>query len=151
MGGIGALRFAFRQPFRFAAAASFSGAFWARLTPESTLGDFAEHIFKGSFGRPFDAKRFLEGSPFTLVEGLGGVKDPPPVFLAVGDADRYKLYDDSFRLFRRMRELGLPVEMRMTAGDHDWDTWAAELPEALRFFDRVFKRGDALAVAGGKP
>jgi S-formylglutathione hydrolase FrmB len=28
----------------------------------------------------------------------------------------------------------------MTAGDHDWKTWAAELADALLFFDRHFRR-----------
>src|SRR5258708_4453210 len=38
MGGFGALRLAFREPFRYGAVASFSGAFWASLHPDSVLG-----------------------------------------------------------------------------------------------------------------
>lgn len=142
MGGFGALRLAFQQPFRFVAAASFSGAFWARLKPDSVLGAFADRIFDGSFGRPFDARRFLAQSPLSMIDALAKAPHPPPVFLTVGDQDRYKLYDDTFELFHRMRALGLPVEMRMTGGDHEWETWAAELPDALLFFDREFKHGE---------
>jgi S-formylglutathione hydrolase FrmB len=142
MGGFGALRLAFQQPFRFVAAASFSGAFWARLTPESELGDWSDRIFKGSFGHPFDARRFLAQSPLPMVETLAVAKDPPPVFLTVGDHDRFKLYLDTFQLFRQMRDAGLPVEMRMTGGDHDWETWASELPDAVLFFDRQFRDGE---------
>ncbi|MBV8650247.1 MAG: prolyl oligopeptidase family serine peptidase [Alphaproteobacteria bacterium] len=141
MGGFGALRFAFQQPFRYVAAASFSGAFWARVTPDTVLGDWAQRIFEGSFGRPFDAARFLAQSPMTMVDQLKDVSHPPVVYLTVGDQDRYKLYNDTFELFHHMRELGLPVEMRMTAGDHEWETWAAELPDALLFIDRAFKHG----------
>ena len=142
MGGFGALRFAFQQPFRYVAAASFSGAFWARVKPDTVLGDWAQRIFQGAFGRPFDTARFLAQSPLTMVDGLKDAPHPPAVFLTVGDRDRYKLYNDTFELFHHMRELGLPVEMRMTGGDHEWETWAAELPDALLFFDREFKPGD---------
>lgn len=76
-----------------------------------------------------------------MVDAVAEAKDPPVIFLTVGDDDRYKLYLDTFVLFQRMRDAGLPVEMRMTGGDHEWETWAAELPEALLFFDRQFKKG----------
>ncbi len=142
MGGFGALRFAFQQPFRYVAAASFSGAFWARVKPDTVLGDWVQRIFQGSFGRPFDTARFLALSPMTTVDRLKDVPHPPVVYLTVGDQDRYKLYNDTFELFHHMRDLGLPVEMRMTAGDHVWETWAAELPDALSFIDRAFKEGD---------
>jgi S-formylglutathione hydrolase FrmB len=145
MGGFGALRLAFQQPFRFGAVAAFSPALWVQLTPDTQLGDRAERIFDGSFGQPFDPKRFLAESPFSMIDALTAAKDPPPVFLTVGDQDRYKLYLDTFEMFRRLREKGLSVEMRMTGGDHDWDTWAAALPEALVFVDAQFKRGNTAA------
>jgi S-formylglutathione hydrolase FrmB len=142
MGGFGALHLAFRKPFRFVAAAAFSGALWTGLSPDTVLGDRIDTIFDGAFGRPFQMTRFLAQSPLGLVDGLIGEHEPPPVFLTVGDDDRFKLYRDNFRLFDRMRDAGLPVEMRMTEGDHEWETWAAQLPEALLFFDREFRRGD---------
>jgi enterochelin esterase family protein len=142
MGGFGALRFAFQQPFRYAAAASFSGAFWTRIRPGTDMGDWVQRIFQGSFGRPFDTARFLAQSPLTMIDRLEGVPHPPVVYLTVGDRDRYQLYDQTYELFHHMRDLGLPVDMRMTAGDHVWETWAAELPDALLFIDRAFKDGD---------
>jgi enterochelin esterase family protein len=142
MGGFGALRLAFEQPFRYVAAASFSGAFWARIKPDSQLGSFTDRIFTGAFGQPFDAKRFLALSPLTTVDTLVKAKDPPAVFLSVGDRDRYKLYADTFQLFMHMRDLGLPVDMRMTGGDHDWGTWSDELRDALLFFDARFRGGE---------
>ncbi|HUK08353.1 MAG TPA: alpha/beta hydrolase family protein [Stellaceae bacterium] len=146
MGGYGALRLAFRQPFEFGAVVAFSPALWAHLTPDTQLDEArANRVFDGSFGRPFSSKLFLSESPLTMVDRLATAKGPPPVFLTVGDQDRFKLYLDTFELFRRMREKGLTVEMRMTGGDHDWDTWAAELPDALLFLDAQFKRGDAAA------
>jgi S-formylglutathione hydrolase FrmB len=140
MGGFGALRLAFHQPFRYGAAVAFSGALWARLRPDTVLGPREAAIFAGAFGSPFDAARFARENPLAMVDELSAASDPPAVFLTVGDQDRFKLYLDTFQLFQRMRERGLPVEMRMTAGDHDWKTWAAELGDALLFFDRQFRR-----------
>ncbi len=140
MGGFGALHLAFREPFRYGAAAAFSGALWARLRPDTVLGPHIGTIFAGAFGTPFDAARFVAESPLSMIDELAATNDPPATFLTVGDRDRFKLYLDTFDLFKRMRELGLPVEMRMTAGDHDWETWAAELADALIFFNRQFKR-----------
>jgi len=140
MGGFGALRLAFVQPFRYQAASSFSGALWSSMTAESTPGDFVERIFDGAFGRPFDPRRFVAENPLSLIAAAAATPDPPAVFLTVGDRDRFKLYDDTFKAFERMRAAKLDVAMRMTGGDHDWDTWAAALPEALEFFDRQFKR-----------
>jgi len=145
MGGFGALHLAFQQPFRYGAVAGFSPALWAELTPDSKLGAHIFSVFDGAFGRPFEVRRFLAASPLSMVDALAAAKNPPPVFLAVGDHDRYKLYLDTFELFRRLREKSLEVDMRMTGGDHDWDTWSAELPDALLFFDRQFKRGDDAA------
>lgn len=140
MGGFGALHLAFHQPFRYGAAAAFSGALWARIHPDTVLGPRTATIFAGAFGTPFDATRFAVENPLAMVNGLAGSSDPPATFLTVGDEDRFKLYLDTFQLFERMRELSLPVEMRMTAGDHDWKTWAAELGDALLFFDHQFRR-----------
>lgn len=142
MGGFGALRLAFAEPFRYGAAASFSGAFWAKLKPDSDPSEGINRIFNGSFGRPFNVRRFLAASPLSMIDRLAAAKDPPPVFLAVGDHDRFKLYIDTFELFRRMREADLAVDLRITGGDHEWDTWAAELPGALLFFDHQFRRGE---------
>jgi len=139
MGGFGALRLALQRPFRFAAAASFSGALWSRLDDHPPPPS-VNRIFAGSFGEPFDLKRFRAEEPSSLIEGAAAAGHAPAIFLTVGDRDRYGLYEGTFKAFMRMRAAGLNVEMRMTGGDHEWTTWAAELPDALIFIDQVFKR-----------
>ncbi len=141
MGGFGALRLAFHEPFRYGAAAAFSGAFWASVRPDTVLPARVDKVFAGAFGAPFDPARLIAANPLSMIDRLAEARAPPPVFLTVGDRDRFKLYLETFEVFRRMRERGLPVEMRMTDGDHEWSTWAAELGDALLFFDRHFKRG----------
>ena len=100
-----------------------------------------DKIFAGVFGAPFAPTRLIAENPLSMIDRLAEAQDPPAVFLTVGDRDRFKLYFETFEVFRRMRERGLPVEMRMTDGDHEWSTWAAELGDALLFFDRHFKHG----------
>ena len=141
MGGFGALRLAFHEPFRYGAAAAFSGAFWASVRPDTVLPARVDKVFAGAFGAPFDPARLIAANPLSMIDRLAEARAPPPVFLTVGDRDRFKLYLETFEVFRRMRERGLPVEMRMTDGDHEWSTWAAELGDALFFFDRHFRRG----------
>jgi S-formylglutathione hydrolase FrmB len=141
MGGFGALRLAFHEPFRYGAAAAFSGAFWASVRPDTVLPARVDKVFAGAFGAPFAPARLIAANPLSMIDRLAEAKDPPAVFLTVGDRDRFKLYLETFEVFRRMRERGLPVEMRMTDGDHEWSTWAAELGDALLFFDRHFRRG----------
>lgn len=150
MGGFGALRLAFAQPYRFCAAASFSGALWPGMLSQDKIADHAARIFAGAFGQPFDRHRFIAENPLTLIAAVARTRDPPAVFLTVGDDDRYKLYDDAFVAFDRMRRAGLDVSMRVTGGDHVWSTWARELPDALVFFDREFKTADS-DVAGRAP
>ncbi len=50
------------------------------------------------------------------------------------------LHLDRFEFFKRLREVGLPVEMRMTTDDHERETWVAELADALVFFGDQFRR-----------
>jgi S-formylglutathione hydrolase FrmB len=142
MGGFGALRLALAQPFRYAAAASFSGALWSQITADSTPPPWINRVFSGSFGDPFQAARFAAQSPMGMIDGAAAAKGAPVIFLSVGDDDRYKLYDDTYAAFTKMRAAGLSVEMRMTGGDHEWTTWAEELPDALLFFDQAFKRSE---------
>jgi S-formylglutathione hydrolase FrmB len=140
MGGFGALRLALQTPFRYAAAASFSGALWSRLTPANPPPPGINRVFAGSFGEPFNLKRFLAEEPSAMIEPAAAAGHAPAIFLTVGDRDRYGLYEGTFKAFMRMRAAGLNVEMRMTGGDHEWSTWSAELPDALIFIDQVFKR-----------
>ena len=140
MGGYGALHLAFAAPFRYVAAASFAGAFWAGLRPDAAPAAPVERIFNGAFGRPFDPRRFNALSPLAQIETVAAAPDPPAIFLGVGDRDDFKLYHDSFIAFERMRAAGLDVAMRMTGGGHNWTTWGAELPDALTFIDARFKR-----------
>jgi S-formylglutathione hydrolase FrmB len=140
MGGFGALRLAFAQPFRYAAAASLGGAFWTRVTPATVMEDWTDRIFMGSFGRPLDAPRFIRQNPFWMVDGLRGAAGVPAIYLASGDNDRFRAYVATEELHGKLAAVGIPSKLRIIPGDHDWGTWGAALPEVLEFFGAAFGR-----------
>jgi S-formylglutathione hydrolase FrmB len=139
MGGFGALCLAFAQPFRYAAAASLSGAFWTRVTPTTVMADWTDRIFQGSFGHPFDAARFVRSNPFWMSESLRGAAQAPAVFLASGDADRFRAYVATAELDEKLRAAGVAVQLRSYKGDHDWGTWGTALPDLLEFFGKALE------------
>jgi S-formylglutathione hydrolase FrmB len=142
MGGFGALRLAFAQPFRYAASASLAGAFWTRVTPTTVMDDARlGRIFQGSFGRPFDSARFVERNPFWMADGLAGASHPPAVFLASGDADRFGGAATTTQLAEKLKAMAVPVQLRLYPGDHDWGTWSAALPDMLVLFGAAFQNG----------
>lgn len=141
MGGFGALRLAFERPFRYAAAASLSGAFWTRIKPDTVMEARTDRIFAGSFGRPFDSARFVRENPFWMADGLHGMTGTPAVYLASGDADRYGAYRTTEALYKKLAAIGMNARMQLFPGDHDWQTWGAALPDMLAFFGAAFRAG----------
>jgi S-formylglutathione hydrolase FrmB len=139
MGGFGALRLAFARPFRYAAAASLSGAFWTSVRPTTVMQSRADHIFSGSFGRPFDGARFMRQNPFWMADALRGAAGAPAVYLAAGDADQFRAYVATTELQHKLETLGMASRLKMYAGDHDWGTWGAALPDVLVFFGAAFQ------------
>lgn len=141
MGGFGALRLAFAEPFRYAAAASLGGAFWTQVTPTTIMEGWTDRVFQGSFGRPFDPARFIAANPFWMAAGLRGASGAPSVYLASGDNDRFRAYVATTELAKQLAAAGVPTTLRMIPGDHDWGTWGVALPEMLEFFAAAFRGG----------
>lgn len=164
MGGYGALRLALAHPDVFGAAAALSPAIWqnvpadeldlppdritvlakSRYFHRSKDGDVTAGIvlprpgrhYAGAFGTPFDARRFNRLNPFTLLEtaaAAGGTT--PALFVTVGDDDSLGLWEGGIAFFETARMLGVPLEFRITDGDHVWSLWRRSIVEALLFLD----------------
>jgi S-formylglutathione hydrolase FrmB len=142
MGGFGALHLAFERPFRYAAAASLSGAFWTRIKPDTVMENWTRRIFSGSFGQPFQPARFIRQNPFWTVESLAGAEHAPAVYLAVGAADPFRAELSTRDLEGRIAKSGLRHTLEIFPGGHDWSTWGAALPGMLQFFGTAFKAPD---------
>lgn len=146
MGGFGALRLAFFHPGKFAATASLSGSLYNEVgipgveRPVEAALTEAEKWFRGAFGQPFDPYIYQLRNPFSKVQSLTLMKDPPKVMITVGDDDYFKFHYGSLALFTEMRRARLPVELRVDDGGHDWALWRKQIRQVLSFFGEVFPR-----------
>jgi putative tributyrin esterase len=124
MGGYGALKWALREPGRFAAAASLSGAL--DLARRRTGRPRAED--------PRMMERILGDAP---VEGTGNdlfhlldvVEHAPPLYLGCGTED--ELYPESVRFRERCEQRGIAVTASFTPGVHEWAYWDATIQDVL--------------------
>ena len=125
MGGYGAMRWALRQPERFAAAASLSGAVDVaglrsrRERPEDPR--MFERIFgSGGPGGEDDLHWLLDRSD---------VGDLPSLHLSCGTED--ELLRDNLALRDRLLAAGAPVTTDFGPGAHDWAYWDARIQDVL--------------------
>jgi S-formylglutathione hydrolase FrmB len=126
MGGYGALRWALRQPDRFAAAASLSGALdveglrTRRTRPEDP------RMFERIYGDASPA-----GTDDDLLTLVGRV-DPaalPQLYVSCGEQD--ELIGDNRAFVEACSAAAAPVTSSFAAGDHDWAYWDASIQDVL--------------------
>ncbi|TFV75448.1 esterase family protein [Blastococcus sp. CT_GayMR19] len=125
MGGYGALKWALRQPERFAAAASLSGAVdvaglrTGRERPEDPR--MFERIF-GNRGPTAedDLRRLLEGAD---------VDDLPALYICCGTEDM--LIEDNVAFRDELVAAGAKVAADFGPGDHDWAYWDDRIQDVL--------------------
>lgn len=162
MGGFGALHLAFAHPDLFAAVASLSGAIWHNV-PDEDMGKSPDALaviqdstyfhrldpttvtsgvvlindgphFNGAFGTPFDPRRFNRLNVFTLLEEQRAKgRALPAIYLASGDDDGLQLWRGTLALFETLRADGIPSQLRITDGAHDWSLWRQSIEGALIF------------------
>lgn len=124
MGGYGAFKWALRQPERFAAAASLSGAL--DVASLQTDRDLADPVHR-AFGAPVD------GTPndlFWLLKHHAAVgSDIPSLYLACGTED---VLVEGNRRFVAAAEAALaPLTVDFGPGEHEWGYWDARIQDVL--------------------
>ncbi|MFE9201503.1 alpha/beta hydrolase [Micromonospora sp. NPDC007230] len=125
MGGYGAVKWALRDPGRFAAAASLSGALDVtrrRDHPTSPVNPAVWHTVWG--GREVPG---TDDDTVALLERAGS--DLPALYVACGTEDF--LYEDNIRFVEAARRRGVPVTVEFSPGDHDWAYWDAKIQDVL--------------------
>jgi putative tributyrin esterase len=126
MGGYGALKWALRQPERFAAAASMSGALdvvaLARREDRTSLF----HRVHGGEIRPEEdlLKLVAAADPATL----------PRLHVSCGTED--VLIEANRTFVQAAEKAGAPVTVDFRAGDHEWGFWDDEIQTVLDWFFR---------------
>ena len=117
MGGYGAMKWALREPWRFAAAASLSGALGLSHPNERAEPDFARllHTVFGDVatdGTQDDVRHLLRtADPQAL----------PRLYVACGTEDF--LYWATEAFVELARETGVELTIDIGPGDHDWPYW----------------------------
>ena len=126
MGGYGALKWALRQPERFAAAACLSGAVHLSGLRSGRTRPDDPQLFERIFG-----DRSIDGGPDDLF-ALAEQADPasvPPLWVSCGTED--ELYADNAAFADACDRLGLPVTSEFPPGVHDWALWDAQIQKVL--------------------
>jgi putative tributyrin esterase len=126
MGGYGAMKWALREPHRFAAAASLSGALDLAYMQEF---DLRPHI-RALVGRVF-ADGPVAGGENDLLHLLS-TADPaelPPLLLRCGTED--DLLDQNERFVAACAAAGVALDADFGPGEHDWAYWDAQIQTVL--------------------
>ena len=140
MGGFGALVLGFTRPERYTTVAALSpavfrpgGVSWAHWSLGATAAE-RERWFAEVFGDPFSFAIYRRAQPFALVGDLDAAA-APRLWLAAGDDDGFGFELGTVEMFLALRARGIPVELRIADGGHDWTYWRSVVADLLRFID----------------
>ncbi|MEQ8335162.1 alpha/beta hydrolase family protein [Nisaea sp.] len=139
MGGYGAFRLAFRNPGTFSMTAGLSAAIFPDLKKPGDVSNQQIGFFKGAFGEPFDVAAFNRQNFFSDIPSLKAASTRPAIWITVGDDDGFRLYEGNIALYLALKQAGIPVEFRMTDGNHTWRLWRSEIESVLRFYGRILR------------
>jgi len=133
MGGAGAVRMGLRNPRETAAIVSISGLLVpldAAFVRDAKL--FVRPALRRVFGPP-DDDALRRADPYRLLGAMSAadLAAAPPLLLLAGTEDKYRLDDASALFTKHAREKGLTVQLRLTAGGHDWRYWQATTEEGI--------------------
>jgi putative tributyrin esterase len=126
MGGYGALKWALRQPDRFAAAASLSGALdmadpeRARQQPQLMDRVFGDQRVKDS---PNDL--------LWLLDQIRRTVPLPRLYVCCGTEDH--LIGSNRKFLHAAASAGIPVAVDLGEGRHDWVYWDRKIQDVLRW------------------
>ena len=142
MGGYGALRLGFERPNTYRAVGAMSSALWLRVTPDwtPTRPERLKRIFDGSFGDPFDPKRFVALHPRAYFDRVAAFDQPLGVYLMAGDDDGFGAHLSTVELYRQLRERKIAAELRIVDGPHQWPLWRRGLAPMMQWFASVMAK-----------
>jgi S-formylglutathione hydrolase FrmB len=131
MGGYGAFKLALRNPERYAAAASLSGA----LGIAHGLAQSPDPAWRQEMGNVFGDLAALPGSEndtFALAAQLARSKGPRPCLYQCCGTEDF-LYDANVRFRDHARHLGLELAYEEGPGEHEWGYWDSMIQHVLRW------------------
>jgi S-formylglutathione hydrolase len=141
MGGLGALRIAFKHPHLFAAVAALEPAIepklaWTGVGPETRFWR-PETVLYPIFGEPVDAQFWEANNPATIAHRDPGRLRDLGIYLEVGDQDTLYLYEGAEFFHRVLFDARLAHEYRLVHGaDHVGRSLGERMGNALGFIGR---------------
>jgi putative tributyrin esterase len=121
MGGYGALKWALRQPERFAAAASLSGALdIAALARRGEREALLSTVFGGPPGPDDDPIALLRAADRDAL---------PALYVGCGTED--PLIDDNRAFISAAGAADVPLAVDLRPGEHEWGFWDEEIQRVL--------------------
>lgn len=154
MGGFGALRWALSRSDLFAAAGGLSPAL-VQLSWRSVakLPILVRLSMRRVFGSSPDANSLTANDLYALLLSRPAAGErPPEVLLRCGTEDEYSLHELTGYFGRYLDAFGVPNEVHLEPGAHDWSYWRSSAPELLAALSRRLATREAAAIAArGKP
>lgn len=122
MGGYGALKWALREPSRFAAAASLSGALdVAAFAQQPDRRALFDRVFGGSPGPDDDLLELLRSAD---------VASLPPIRVSCGTDDD-RVFESNQTFVKAAEQAGLGPTVDFRPGEHEWGLWDTEIQKVL--------------------
>jgi putative tributyrin esterase len=127
MGGYGAIKWALREPERFAAAASMSGALdvAALQQLDELRSDVDDRVFGG---------RSVAGTPEDLFWLVNRFEPASAPALSVSCGTEDPLVESNRRFLSALQAKGIPADGSFSPGTHEWNYWDREIERLLGWF-----------------
>jgi putative tributyrin esterase len=127
MGGFGAMKWALRDPGRFAAAASISGVLDSAQVRRDRV-PHREAVMHAAFGDG-DIDGTGDDVRHLLMEAAAGGSALPAIYICCGEDDL--LYPSNVQFAELARDLGVPVTAEFAPGAHEWGYFDAGIRRVL--------------------
>lgn len=133
MGGYGTLKWAFRKPEFFSAAAALSGSSLVMEIFDRGFGSSAPDDPSSMVNLNWGGLEKLRNSPDDtryMLDRIG--ENPsayPPLYVAIGTEDPTYEYTRHFMEYAERR--GIPIQYEEGPGAHDWNFWDTFLPRVM--------------------
>jgi putative tributyrin esterase len=147
MGGFGAVKIALKHPGLFGAVSALSGALipiqWEDL---DRYGWVARLTLKRVFGSRPDTNTLAANDVWEILRDARFERPPFEAHLRAGTQDFYGLDRVAAQFGTFMNEHGIPTEVVLEPGDHDWNYWRRGLVAIAEWHAKRFSYD-----AGGSP
>lgn len=130
MGGYGAMKWALRKPGTFAAAASLSGALGLAQRTVGGPGVLDPRLWDAIF----DSQSIVDTDDdvVALLRARARAGDDiPPLYVCCGTEDA--LFQENRAFIAAAAEEGVPVEVSIGPGAHEWAYWDARIREVVEW------------------